>query len=146
MNRTTVCLFLVFICITTCKKDKKPDFSLLNGSDFILKIDRISNGPHVQFPRDSLLESYYTVTTEDIQYEVTFSENGDKVIINPGPVSGSRLKNGNESKYYELTEGLFADGRFIVWINNEQFEAEYTVYGSGIPIIKSHRGFLKIKN
>jgi hypothetical protein len=39
-----------------------------------------------------------------------------------------------------LTKNLFAGGRFVVWSSDGGFEAEYTVYGSGVPIISSERG------
>jgi hypothetical protein len=99
----------------------------------------------VQFPRDSLKESDYTATSEDIQYEITFSENGRIVTIEStetGSVVGERSNDGETSKRYELDEGLFAGGRFIIWISNGHFEAEYTIYGSGVPIIRSERGRL----
>ena len=47
-----------------------------------------------------------------------------------------------EYKKYDLDKGLFAGGRFFVWITEGQFEAEYTIYGSGVPIIRSERGYL----
>lgn len=148
MGKLNVYLCIVLVLCTMCKKqtdnNDNIDFSLLNGGDYILKVDRVSKKPNVQFPRDSLYESYYTVTNEDIQHEVTFTEDGRMISINPGPVSGEKTKDGEISKYYEIVDGLFAGGRFIVWINNEKFEAEYTIYGSGVPIIKSERGKLEL--
>jgi hypothetical protein len=148
MGKLNAYLCIVFVFCTMCKKQTDNndtiDFSLLNGGDYILKVDRLSQAPNVQFPRDSLYESYYTVTNEDIQHEVTFSEDGQLVSIKPGPVSGVKTTDGKVSKFYELGDGLFAGGRFIIWINNKNFEAEYTIYGSGIPIIKSERGKLEL--
>jgi hypothetical protein len=142
----SLCIVLVFF--TMCKKQADEndiiDFSKLNGNNFILKVDRISLAPGVQYPRDSLQESDYSESNEGIQHEVTFSENGQIVSINPGSVSGGKTNDGQKSKLYKLTENLFAGGRFIVWINNKDFEAEYTVYGSGIPIISSERGKLEL--
>jgi hypothetical protein len=141
-------LCIVFVLCTMCKKQIKTndniDFSSLNGGNYILKVDRVSQAPDVQFPKDSLDETYYTTTIEDIQHEVTFSENGQMVSIKPGPVSGEKTKDGKVSKFYDLRDGLFAGGRFIIWIINDSFEAEYTIYGSGIPIIKSERGKLEL--
>lgn len=148
MNKLNVYLCIVFVLCTMCKKQKDNnetiDFSLFNGGDYILKVDRVSKAPNVQFPQDSLYESYYTVINEDIKHEVTFTEDGKMISIKPGPVSGQKTKDGEISKYYELVDGLFAGGRFIIWINNEKFEAEYTIYGSGLPIIKSERGDLEL--
>jgi hypothetical protein len=132
------------MCKKQIENNDTIDFSSLNGGNYILKVDRVSQAPNVQFSRDSLDETYYNTTIEDIQHEVTFSENGQMVSIKPGPVSGEKTNDGKVSKFYELGDGLFAGGRFIIWIINENFEAEYTIYGSGIPIIKSERGKLEL--
>ena len=138
----TVCLFFA-----NCKKQgddgEKIDFSMLNGRTFILEVNRISLGPAVQFPADSLKESDYTTANESIQHEVAFSEDGQTVTIKPGPVTGVKIKDNSVCKYFELSDGLFAGGRFLIWVNDNEFEAEYTVYGSGVPIIRSERGKLK---
>lgn len=147
MGRLNVYLCIVFVFCTMCKKqtDTANDFSLLIGREYILKTDRVSLGPEVQFPADSLDESYYTASDEDINHEVTFSEDGKIVSILPGPVVGGLKKDGKTSKYYKLEYGLAAGGRFIIWIDEKDLEAEFTVYGSGIPIIKSERGNLELK-
>ena len=149
MARLIAYLCITVVFCTMCKKqivkDDTIDISLLNDGNYILKVDRVSHGPDVQFPRDSLNESYYTVTDEHIQYEITISEYGHMILIKPGLVSGERIKDGELSKSYVLSNGLFAGGRFIIWINNNIFEAEYTIYGSGIPIIKSERGRFKLQ-
>jgi len=124
-------------------KNEKINFLMLNGSSFILKVNRISQGPGAQFPADILTESNYTATNEDIRHEVTFTADGRSVSISPGPVTGLKEKNSEECRFYELSDGLFAGGRFLVWIDNDEFEAEFTVYGSGVPIIRSERGILE---
>lgn len=149
MARLIAILCITVVSCTMCKKqivkNDTIDFSLLNDGNYILKVDRVSHGPDVQFPGDSLNESYYTGTDEQIQYEITISEDGHMISMKPGPVSGERIKDGEVSKFYVLSNGLFAGGRFIIWINNNNFEAEYTIYGSGIPIIKSERGKLELQ-
>jgi hypothetical protein len=133
------------MCEKRTDKDDTVEFSLLNGNNFILKVDRVSNTPNVQFPHDSLQEGDYIATNEEIKHDVIFSENGQIVTIEPGSVSGEKINNGEESKLYELVEGLFAGGRLVIWINHEDFEAEYTIYGSGVPIIRSERGKLELR-
>jgi len=93
---------------------------------------------------DDLKESDYRVANEGVIYRVTLSEDGQKLIIEPGSIRGVKVMDGDKSKLYELEEGAFAGGRFIVWISNKKFEAELTIYGSGVPIVKSERGFLDI--
>jgi hypothetical protein len=149
MGKLKISLFILCLLFTTCKKQEdkvgKVDFSMLNGKTFILKVNRISVGPGVQFPADSLTESNYTATNENIQHEVTFTANGQSVSISPGPVAGSKEKDNGVCKFYELSDGLFAGGRFLIWISNDEFQGEFTVYGSGVPIIRSERGELELK-
>lgn len=148
MGKSIVYLFIVLVFFAKCEKltdkDYTPEFSLLNGNNFILKVDRVLNMPNVQFPHDSLQESDYIPTNEVINYDVKFSEDGQKITIEPGSVIGEKISDGEESKLYEFVEGLFAGGRFVVWKNHKDFEAEYTIYGSGIPIIRSERGKLEL--
>jgi hypothetical protein len=142
-----VILCVLFVLFTMCKKQTEKEdmnkFPLLYGKIYILKIDKISNHPKVQFPRDPLQNSDYTPTTQEIQYNIAFSENGEKITIEPGPVRGIKINNGEDSIHYKLNEGLFAGGRLSIWSNNNDFEVEYTVYGSGVPIIKSERGTIE---
>ena len=147
MGKLYVYLCIVLLFCTMCKKqtDIAIGFSSLNGSDYILKADRVSQAPGVRFPADRLDESYYTATDEDITHEVTFSEDGKIVSILPGPVNGELTNDGKTTRFYELDNGLAAGGRFVIWINGLDFEAEFTVYGSGVSIIKSKRGKMVLK-
>jgi hypothetical protein len=149
MRKIIVSLFIVAVFFSGCEEQshhtEPAAFSLLRENTCILTIDRVANGPEVKFPGDSLSECDFTATDEDIHYEVTFSENGRIITIETAvtdTVSGKRVNDGEAYKRYALDEGLFAGGRFIVWISNGILEAEYTVYGSGVPIIRSERGKL----
>lgn len=116
------------------------DFSLLDGNSFVMEVDRILGTSNEQLPMDDLQESDYIKINEDIQYDVVFSEDGQTVTIEPGSISGQETNDGSESIKFNLD--VFAGGRFVVWINNGSFEAELTIYGSGVPIVKSERGYL----
>lgn len=145
MKKAFVVLSAVGMLFTMCDKqtDDAPSIALLYGKTYILKIDKVSNLPDVQFPHDCLRESDYTATTDDIQYELTFSADGQTVTIEPGTVVGNRISVSEDSVNYELGAGLFAGGRLKIWMNQNVLEAEYTIYGSGVPIIKSMRGVLE---
>jgi hypothetical protein len=136
-------LLLFVRCEVSNQSDKNvAEFSLLDGNEFAMKVERISERPDVQFPMDDLQESDYRKTSEATVYNVTLSEDGQMVIIEPGSIRGVKVMDGDKSKLYELEEGVLAGGRFIVWISNNRFEAELTIYGSGVPIVKSERGYL----
>ena len=145
-----ICFSLLLLLVRCEVSDQSyknvAEFSLLDGNEFELKVDRISERPDVQFPMDDLKGSDYRETNEGAVYNVTLSEDGQMVIIEPGSIRGVKVMNGDKSKLYELEEGVFAGGRFIVWIRNNRFEAELTIYGSGVPIVKSERGYLRISN
>jgi hypothetical protein len=143
------CVCGIIVLFVMCQKQTDDNTTikipLLNGNKYILKVDRvIKNLPVDQFPSDNLQESDYTVITEHIQYEVIFSEDGQEVTIEPGSIGGKKINEDKDSKLYNLDKGLFAGGRFEVWIINDDFDAEYTIYGSGIPIVSSKRGKLEL--
>ena len=121
-------------------------FTRLGGGNFILNVNRIVTHPDVQFPHEKLQDIDYQKTTENSHYKVRFSENSETIIILPDSISGRFEKEDNEFKQYVLEKGLFAGGRFIVWIIDNKFEAEFTIYGSGVPIIQSERGYLEPTN
>ena len=132
------------ICIFYCEEttQDEPNFLSLKGNIFILEINRISELPNVQFPSDQLEENEYVEISDGSEYEISFSDNLQIISIMPASISGTILEDTKDHKKYDLNIGLIAGGRFIVWITEEKFEAEYTVYGSGVPIIRSERGYL----
>ena len=150
MKYVVICfglLLLLISCEVSNQSDKNvAEFSLLDGNEFVMEVDRISEMPDVQFPMDDLQKSDYRETNEGTVYNVSFSDDGKMVTIEPGSIGGKKVIDGNESKFYEIDEGEFAGGRFVVWISNDSFEAELTVYGSGVPIVKSERGYLSISD
>jgi len=139
-------LFITIILpfLLSCSNDNyEASFILLGGNDFILEVNRISEHPNVQFPSDQLDENDYVEIDHGSEYEVSFSENTQTIWIMNDSISGTIMEDTEEYKKYDLNKGLFAGGRFVVWINEGQFEAEYTIYGSGVPIIRSDRGYLE---
>jgi len=138
----------IFITITLlfsfrCSTDNcEAEFLLLGGNNFILEVNRISEHPYVQLPSDQLKENDYVEIDQGSEYEVSFSEDMQTISIMHDSISGTIMEGTEEYKKYDLDKGLFAGGRFVVWITEGQFEAEYTIYGSGVPIIRSERGYL----
>jgi hypothetical protein len=73
------------------------------------------------------------VSSDALALDLTPSAGGDSV-------HGVRDQKQTERAWYEL--GLFAGGRFVVQAKSGQLQAEYTIYGSGVPIVGSTRGLL----
>lgn len=140
-------LCAIVVLFVMCQKETENEdniqFSTLFGKTYIVKIVKVATSPDVQFPGDPLQERDYTPTHEVILYYIEFSDDGERVAIKPGIISGKRKDTDEKYLHYELDEGLFAGGRFLIWINNGNFEIEYTMYGSGVPVIKSERGILQ---
>lgn len=147
MKKGVIGFCVISLVFTMCKeqteKEDIAEFSLLYGKNYVLKIDRVLDHPNVRFPSDDLTERDYTATDENIQYDIAFSENGQTITLEPGSIHGTKTTNTGNSLRYELDEGLFAGGRFIIWTDNDYFKGEITIYGSGVPIIKSWRGILE---
>lgn len=129
--------------------DDGADLSQLDGRSFTLDVDRIASNPDVEFPFEELREADYEESTEGSQYDVSFSREPETVTIagRPAPEETVVIRGNFETeledfRHYAIVEGLLAGGRFNVWIAEDQFQAELTVYGSGIPIIQSERGRL----
>jgi hypothetical protein len=74
-------------------------------------------------------------------YGVRFSAVEDSVFVKDDSVIGVRCVSGPEVREYALVS-LFAGGEFIVWPDSVPVRAEYTVYGSGMPVLESERGVL----
>lgn len=141
------CGFIFFTIVLSflagCSEDDyEANLEQLGDKSFLLEVNRISEYPEVQFPSDQLYEKDYVETSKGSEYEVRFSEDMRTVTIMLDSISGTLMADTEEYKRYDLDNGLFAGGRFIVWVNESQFEAEYTIYGSGVPIIRSERGNL----
>lgn len=145
----TACISLLCLAFLASGCSDQPieaDFQPLSGNQFILEVDRVAEHPVVQSPSDLLDEKDFSSVSLELEYEVTFSKDQKSVFIESStlsePVSGTLSEETEAYKSYNLTEGLFAGGRLIIWVTGTAFQAEYTVYGSGIPIIRSERGFL----
>ena len=149
MKKLIISTCLISMLFTMCEKQEDNDgtlaFSSLNGNNYILQVDRvIFNSPDMQFPFDDLQEIEHFMTIEHIEYDVSFSENGQIVTIEPGTLRGEIKNEDLESRQYELVEGVFAGGKFVVWKNNEKFDGELTIYGSGVPIVLCDSGNLEL--
>jgi hypothetical protein len=144
MKNPIICLTLLLMLVSCndINTGKVTDFSTLNGNNYLMKVDRISDHPEVSLPSDNLNESNFTEYNEEKTYTVYFSGDGMTVTLDPGQLGGTRKEVLDNTVTYELTEGVFAGGRFIVWPDEDHFKAELTIYGSGVPIIWSERGNL----
>ena len=138
-------LFTILLSCSAINTDieKTSELTSLNGKTYTLKITRSVTLPQVTSPFQELKESDYVMITDGKNYTVSFLADGSGVTLEPGNIRGVKADSKNDSlRFYNLTIGVFAGGRFQVWSNKTGFEAELTLYGSGLPIILSERGNL----
>jgi hypothetical protein len=87
-------------------------------------------------------ESVYQPVADGPTHHVTVSDRGSRVSIGARPLKGQRTTAFDSYLAYDLREGTFAGGRFVVWPGEHGPQAELTIYGSGRPIVRSERGAL----
>ena len=123
-------------------------------NDFVFEVNRIYEYSGEGYPMGDLQESQYSKTTDERQHDVGFSDDGEKVTINwlvqePTElvlIGAQKVPYLENSIEYDIQDGYLPGGRFTVWITDSRFEAELTIYGSGVPISMSERGDLVPKD
>jgi hypothetical protein len=116
---------------------------LVDGS-WVFSVDRAWDGVsgHIVFPSDSLTDDDYKPTDQSPTYAVVLSEAGAHIMVGTTPFIGQRTSASSARLVFELSQGTFAGGRFVVWRQSNALQAELTIYGSGRPIVQSERGRL----
>jgi hypothetical protein len=113
---------------STEMRDTQSPFS--GKGNFTFCVDRVADDPTVIFPLDTLYESQYTPVKNSKQYLIRLTDN--KISIQNDSISGQLAMKANQMIKHNLSGGLFAGGRFIIWFNGRYIEAEFTMYGSGV--------------
>lgn len=97
----------------------------------------------VAFPLDPVPDEHFLPVSEERTLKVVFSADGQGVEIGDTPLAGTARTIEALDATWDLGDGTFAGGRFLVWIEAGVFQAELTIYGSGLPVVSSERGFLE---
>lgn len=123
-------------------------FNLLMSAETRLMVKYVANHPHVQFPMDEIPEQDYLPAEEELNFTIWFDYDLTQVKIGEQSEAGGELVSRNSERLvYELNhvQSPYVGGRLVVrLIGSEQFEAEYILYGSGIPIIIAYKGPLVV--
>ncbi len=129
-----------------------PTLTSFTAGTWTLQVDRVWDGKTgaPQFPSDTLDETAYKRVTDGATYRVEIADSGRQVTVSdvtgsPGAYvtfTGRRGKATDSSVQYDFDSNavLFAGARLIVWQSGSSLQGEWTVYGSGVPIVKSERG------
>ncbi|HET7545892.1 MAG TPA: hypothetical protein VFK05_38755 [Polyangiaceae bacterium] len=115
----------------------------LAGAKLVYWPDREWQRSSTSQPGFELSEADYTPKMGSA-WDVKFSSDARQVVLTPraggDPVQGERDPQRTDRAWFDLA--LFAGGRFVVQVGPPWFQAEYTAYGSGQPIVSSTRGAL----
>lgn len=117
--------------------------ALLAGSSSELRVDRVWAGApgSPTYPTSDLPESDFRPSTASTRYPMLFSTSAAIVSLGDSlAIKGSLASETAGRATYTLNEGLFAGGRLVIWQAGAELQGELTIYGSGVPIIKSERG------
>ncbi len=129
-----------------------PALASFTTGTWNLQIDRAWDGKTgaPQFPADALDESAYKRVTDGATYRLEVADDGRQVSVsdvtaNPGAYvafTGRRGKATESSVQYDFDSGgaIFAGARLVVWQATGGLQGEWTIFGSGVPIVKSERG------
>ncbi len=141
---------LVASCGARTPSQPTPTLASFTTGTWRLQVDRVWDGQTgaPQFPSDVLDESAYKRVTDGAAYRVEVADGGRQVTVsnvtgNPGAAgfAGRQGKVSGSSIQYDFdSPGVFAGARLVVWQTTGGLQGEWTIYGSGVPIVKSERG------
>lgn len=132
--------------LSTVSSDPTPALSMVDG-DWVFRADRqLSSQSMMATPSadERLPESAYRPLTERHEIYVLISGDGETVEVDQDltgqmtAITGRRTATTDGSIRFDLD--TFAGGRLLIWQGDDGFEAEFTEYGSGVPIVASYRG------
>jgi hypothetical protein len=136
-------IFITFTLLAGCDRKDIID-GLLSGTDstsYYFYVTKIADHPSVGSPLDSLREDQYIIDSTHSYYDVRFSLQKDTAFVKHDSLICVKVFESADMRKYNIVNA-FAGGRFWVWLRAVPLQAELTIYGSGVPIIKSERGIL----
>jgi hypothetical protein len=136
-------IFITFALLASCDRNDIID-GLLSGTDstsYNFYITKIADHPSVGSPLDSLSEDQYVIDTTHNYYDVRLPLQKDTAFVKHDSLICVKTFENADIRKYNIVNA-FAGGRFWVWLKTVPLQAELTIYGSGVPIIKSERGIL----
>ncbi len=149
--RFAISLFLVahgscFFFVSTAPTTSPNVIIVFSSGPWAFDVDRTwmatpGSPTYPASPSAQLPESDYRYTSSGARYSIVVGAEGETVSINGAPpIKGTRSSQSGDRVTYNLTEGLFAGGRLVMWKDGSGYQGELTVYGSGVPVVRSERG------
>jgi hypothetical protein len=148
--RGVVVLCMGLASLMACGEGRQP--SAVSDSDlaqafrdgaWVLTVDRtLRNGVSASgFPATPLSEVDFAPVLGGPVYRLAVSQHAAQIEIAEPRMVGQLEQAIAERLTYRLVEGTpSAGGRMVLWREQGGLQAELTIYGSGVPVVKSERG------
>jgi hypothetical protein len=146
--KRSVVLCIACATLMACGEESGPTGSSslgLHDGAWLLTVRQITERvpSSVTVPTAPLPDSAYVPVPAGTSYRLELSEQGRRLTVMDPRMLGVRESTSPERLTYALTEGTFAGGRVAVWAAADGLEAELTIYGSGVAVVRSERGPLR---
>ena len=137
------------IACGACRSSDLSDSELrhaFHDGVWLLTVDRAlrPGNSTVGVPRDPLSEADFEPVDGGARYRLVVSENAARIEVEEPRLVGQLEQATAERLIYGLVDGVFAGGRILVWREPSGIQAELTIYGSGVPVVRSERGPVRI--
>jgi hypothetical protein len=151
--RSTVVLSIglasVIVC-GACRSSDRSDSELrhaFHDGVWLLTVSRAlrpgSSTSLVGVPTDPLSEADFAPVDGGARYRLVVSEDAARIEVVESQMVAWLEQATAERLIYGLVDGAFAGGRIMVWREPNGIQAELTIYGSGVPVVRSERGSVR---
>jgi hypothetical protein len=138
------------IACAACRSSDSSDSELrhaFHDGVWLLTVDRAlrpgSSTLRVGVPTDPLSEADFAPVDGGARYRLVVSEDAARIEVVESQMVAQLEQATAERLIYGLVDGAFAGGRIMVWREPSGIQAELTIYGSGVPVVRSERGSVR---
>lgn len=97
----------------------------------------------VGVPTAPLSETDFAPVDGGARYRLAVSEAAARIEVVESQMVARLEQATTERLTYDIVDGAFAGGRIVVWREPSGIQGELTIYGSGLPVVRSERGSVR---
>jgi len=136
------------IACPACRSSDSSDSELrhaFHDGVWLLTVDRAlrPGRPTVGVPTDPLSEADFAPVDGGARYRLVVSRDAARIEVVESQMVAQLEQATAERLIYGLVDGAFAGGRIMVWREAGGIQAELTIFGSGLPVVRSERGSVR---
>ncbi len=94
-------------------------------------------------PTDPLSEADFAPVDGGARYRLVVSRGAARIEVVESQMVAQLEQATAERLIYGLVDGAFAGGQIMVWREAGGIQAELTIFGSGLPVVRSERGSVR---